>query len=165
VPHAASTYGFEFSVTDVDGLTSFPQYFEVPVVPAGNPAAGPPQVRLAALGGAATGIARAGARTAAPAATTRTVAPAATASAAASEVTLVGTVGQPVEISAGESRSRNGGDLTFQWRQRSGTPTAWLADGAGNFQFTPAVEDAYEFELTVTDATAPAPWRRWARRA
>jgi PKD repeat protein len=146
VPHGTGLYEFVLVVTDAAGLASFPAFVSIPVVPAANLTAGPPEVRLALAGGGTTAsVRRVGtAPTVAAAATTTTAT-------AAQEVFLIGTVGRALQVSAAQSRSRNGGALTFQWRQQAGTPTAWLADGTGAFAFTPSVEDTFAFELTVTD--------------
>lgn len=124
VPQSAGTYEFELTVIDNTGLTSLPRKVKVPVVPAGDPAVGPPRAQLALASPFSDGP----------------------------PPVLQGTLGGGVSIDGSSSASRNGGTLTFRWTQLSG-PLAGLggADTAQlQVQSLPAA-GPYLFELTVTD--------------
>ena len=132
LPQSAGTYVFTLVVTDNIGLRSATRTLRVQVVPAGDAAVGPPKASASITSGGTTLAALA----------PNQVAPG---------ITVSGTVGGSVTLSASASASRNGGTLTYSWSQLSGPTVALTDTTSATLSFSPTTSGAHQFQVTTTD--------------
>ena len=65
---------------------------------------------------------------------------------------ITATEGTAITLGGSTSVTRNGGTLTFSWKQISGPPLALGTATTSTLTVTPGTSGAYELQLTVTDS-------------